>query len=116
MIPFINSLHFARNLDLSDPLNDFRKKFYFPVFNGKDAIYFNGNSLGLQPKTTQDYILKELEDWATFGVEGHFHAPSITVARESLCKSIILNISSSRNKYSPSRGFNVTIASSGSKP
>ena len=74
MIPFINSLHFARNLDLSDPLNDFRKKFYFPVFNGKDAIYFNGNSLGLQPKTTQDYILKELEDWATFGVEGHFHA------------------------------------------
>lgn len=74
MIPFINSLHFARNLDLSDPLNEFRKKFYFPVFNGKDAIYLNGNSLGLQPKTTQDYILKELEDWATFGVEGHFHA------------------------------------------
>ena len=66
MIPFINSLHFARNLDLSDPLNDFRKKFYFPVFNGKDAIYLNGNSLGLQPKTTQDYVLRELEDWATF--------------------------------------------------
>ena len=44
------------------------------MFNGKDAIYLNGNSLGLQPKTTQDYVLRELEDWATFGVEGHFHA------------------------------------------
>ncbi|MEP6596129.1 MAG: kynureninase, partial [Ginsengibacter sp.] len=28
---------------------------------------------GLQPKTTQDYILKELENWANFGVEGHFY-------------------------------------------
>ena len=44
------------------------------MFNGKDAIYLNGNSLGLQPKATQDYVLRELEDWATFGVEGHFHA------------------------------------------
>ncbi|MBL7720722.1 MAG: kynureninase, partial [Chitinophagaceae bacterium] len=38
------------------------------------CIYFTGNSLGLQPKTTQDYVVNELEDWANFGVEGHFHA------------------------------------------
>ncbi len=74
MIPFINDLSFAKNLDLSDPLKEFRNKFYFPLLNGKDVIYFTGNSLGLQPKSTQDYILRELEDWATFGVEGHFHA------------------------------------------
>src|ERR1041384_5971243 len=42
--------------------------------NGKEVLYFTGNSLGLQPKSTQDYVLRELEDWATYGVEGHFHA------------------------------------------
>ena len=74
MIPFENTVHFARSLDLSDPLKDFRDRFYFPLLNGKEVIYLAGNSLGLQPKSTQDYILKELEDWATFGVEGHFHS------------------------------------------
>jgi kynureninase len=33
-----------------------------------------GNSLGLQPKRTKEFLNQELEDWATFGVEGHFHA------------------------------------------
>lgn len=44
------------------------------MMHGKEAIYFTGNSLGLQPKSTQDYVLNELEDWANYGVEGHFHA------------------------------------------
>jgi kynureninase len=69
-----NSLSFAKELDLNDPLKGFRDQFYIPVINGKDSIYFTGNSLGLQPKTTQEYVLNELEDWANFGVEGHFHA------------------------------------------
>ena len=33
-----------------------------------------GNSLGLQPKITKDYINQELEDWANLGVEGHTNA------------------------------------------
>ena len=33
-----------------------------------------GNSLGLQPKQTKDFIKQELDDWAKLGVEGHFHA------------------------------------------
>ena len=37
-------------------------------------MYFTGNSLGLQPKSTKDYINQELEDWANLGVEGHFEA------------------------------------------
>ena len=37
-------------------------------------MYFCGNSLGLQPKTTARFIEEELEDWARLGVEGHFHA------------------------------------------
>jgi len=69
-----NSLAFARKCNENDPLRKFRDQFYFPLMNGKDVLYFAGNSLGLQPKTTQDYVLKELEDWATYGVEGHFHA------------------------------------------
>ena len=71
---FENSLDFARQLDEKDSLKHFRDKFYIPIINGNECIYFTGNSLGLQPKTTQDYVLNELEDWASFGVEGHFHA------------------------------------------
>lgn len=71
---FENTLDFAKSADRQDPLARFRQQFYFPQINGRDAVYFTGNSLGLQPKTTQDYVLNELEDWATYGVEGHFHA------------------------------------------
>jgi kynureninase len=69
-----NTLEFAKQQDAADPLKDYRDKFYFPMMHGRETVYFTGNSLGLQPKTTQDYVLNELEDWATFGVEGHFHA------------------------------------------
>jgi kynureninase len=71
---FQNTLEFAKNLDEKDSLRSFRNKFYIPIINGNECIYFTGNSLGLQPKTTQDYVLNELEDWASFGVEGHLHA------------------------------------------
>src|SRR6185295_2958105 len=67
-----DNLHFAQEMDDKDPLKSFRDKFYIPIINGKEAKYFAGNSLGLQPKATQDYILKELENWANFGVEGYF--------------------------------------------
>jgi kynureninase len=69
-----NTLAFAQQQDKDDALKSYREKFYFPKMNGKDVLYFTGNSLGLQPKSTQDHVLTELEDWATFGVEGHFHA------------------------------------------
>ena len=71
---FENNLAFANQLDEQDSLNQFREQFYIPVINGNECIYFTGNSLGLQPQTTQDYVVNELEDWANFGVEGHFHA------------------------------------------
>lgn len=71
---FENTIAFANHLDEQDSLKNFRNQFYIPLINGKESIYFTGNSLGLQPKATQDYVLNELEDWASFGVEGHFHA------------------------------------------
>lgn len=70
----VNSLAYAKQLDEQDHLKDFRQQFHIPVIDGKAAVYFNGNSLGLQPKKTRDYINQELEDWAQLGVEGHVHA------------------------------------------
>ena len=71
---FENTLSFANQLDKEDPLKGFKSKFYIPIIHGKESIYFTGNSLGLQPKAAQEYVLNELEDWANFGVEGHVHA------------------------------------------
>jgi kynureninase len=70
---FENNLPYAQQLDTNDILRQYRSRFYIPLVNGKECIYFTGNSLGLQPKTTRDAVLNELEDWANFGVEGHFH-------------------------------------------
>lgn len=69
-----NTIAYAKQQDANDPLKNYRDKFYFPMMHGRETVYFTGNSLGLQPKATQDYVLNELEDWAVFGVEGHFHA------------------------------------------
>lgn len=70
---FENSPEFAKKLDNDDVLKSFRSKFYIPILDGKECIYFTGNSLGLQPKTAQNYVLDEMENWANYGVEGHFH-------------------------------------------
>ena len=67
------TLAFAKHLDQKDPLKSFRDRFFMPLVNNKPAVYFCGNSLGLQPKKTKEYFAVELEDWATLGVEGHFH-------------------------------------------
>lgn len=71
---FENTLKFAKRLDRDDPLKNFRSRFFIPKHNGKDTIYFTGNSLGLQPKTVKEYVNQELDDWAKLGVEGHFQA------------------------------------------
>ena len=70
-----NTLHYAQQLDTEDPLSYLREQFHIPKDkNGNDWLYFTGNSLGLQPKSTQKYIQQELDDWANYGVEGHFEA------------------------------------------
>ncbi len=63
---------FALKMDQEDPLKSFRERFLFPKINGKEAIYFCGNSLGLQPKSVTDYLNKELGNWAELAVDGHF--------------------------------------------
>jgi len=62
-------------LDAADELKAFRTLFYIPAnAKGEEVIYLCGNSLGLQPKTAEQYVQQELNDWKTLGVEGHFHA------------------------------------------
>lgn len=70
-----NSLAYATQQDSEDSLSHLRNRFHIPKDkNGNDWLYFTGNSLGLQPKSTNEYINQELEDWANLGVEGHFEA------------------------------------------
>ncbi len=71
---FSNTKEFATEADRNDVLGDFRAHYLFPQHDGNNALYFTGNSLGLQPKSTKTYIQQELDDWQRFGVEGHFHA------------------------------------------
>ncbi|ETI22010.1 kynureninase [Cladophialophora carrionii CBS 160.54] len=116
----------ARSLDAADPLRDFRAKFIIPTrasLKGRafplpdplsslehtttsshgqsstdQAIYFCGNSLGVQPRRTAQYIQAQLDTWAALGVGGHFtevaHSPlspwqaMADVAAEQSCRLV----------------------------
>lgn len=71
---FQNTREFAQQLDFQDELKQYRDEFIFPQHNGKNVIYFTGNSLGLQPKRTKQYVDEVMNDWANLAVEGHFYA------------------------------------------
>ena len=49
-IRFEGNKTFALEMDSKDELRNFRDQYHIPKKEGKDAIYFCGNSLGLQPK------------------------------------------------------------------
>ena len=69
-----NTLEYAQKQDKEDKLSYLRDEFHIPKDkNGNDWLYFTGNSLGLQPKAAQQHVQNELNDWANYGVEGHFH-------------------------------------------
>jgi kynureninase len=70
---FENNLTFAKQLDSQDMLSKYREHFHFPTNeNGIEYLYFTGNSLGLMPKITEEYVQIELDDWKKHGVEAHF--------------------------------------------
>lgn len=67
-----NTPEYAKSRDKQDSLSHFRNKFHIPKDkNGEDVIYLCGNSLGLQPKLTSEYLEEELEAWSSLGVDGH---------------------------------------------
>lgn len=72
---FQNTIEFAKKQDAEDALASFRNKFHIPKNKtDEELIYLCGNSLGLQPKITSEYINESLADWANLGVEGHTEA------------------------------------------
>jgi kynureninase len=88
----------ARREDEKDALSQLRKEFIIPTKGdlrhkrygpvprtnvsstiastqedgSEESIYLCGNSLGLQPRRTREYINKYLDTWASKGVFGHF--------------------------------------------
>ncbi|HEX2533896.1 MAG TPA: kynureninase [Chitinophagaceae bacterium] len=68
-----NSPEYARTLDAADPLAALRSEFIIPQRDGRDQIYFLGNSLGLQPRRTAACLGEVLEQWGHWGVEGFFN-------------------------------------------
>ncbi len=57
----------ATGLDAADSLAAFAHEFHRPA----SRIYLCGHSLGLQPKSTADYLAEELDSWAREAVIGH---------------------------------------------
>jgi kynureninase len=88
------SADFARQQDAKDALSKLRAEFVIPTkgdlhnhsfgfqraagddsrsdADNDDAIYLCGNSLGLQPRRTKEYVNRYLDTWASKGVFGHF--------------------------------------------
>lgn len=82
------TLHFARSLDNDKHLVNLRDNFVIPTKaslktkrlkdvkspkgTDDDAIYFCGNSLGLQPKAVAEYISSYMLTWGAIAVGGHF--------------------------------------------
>jgi len=64
---------FAEMLDRGDPLRTFRDEFHVPSReSGEEEIYFAGNSLGLLPRRTRDFVDAELDKWSRLAVKAHF--------------------------------------------
>ena len=73
---FEASLDFAIAQDKHDTTHHYKSAFHFPQFQNKNAIYFCGNSLGLQPKSVSAAIEAELNTWKTLAVGGYFNGPN----------------------------------------
>ncbi len=72
---FEDSTAFAASMDAQDELADFREEFIFPDWRKEHApVYLCGNSLGLQSRASRTAVEEELNNWATYAVDGHFHS------------------------------------------
>lgn len=87
------SAEHAQGLDAADSLRAYRGEFLIPKHEGREQLYFCGNSLGLQPKATRQALTDELDNWAEHGVEGHFQGrypwmPYHAFVRDSLAECV----------------------------
>jgi len=90
------SKDFSENEVKQDSLSSLRSEFFFPTIDEsgtkKQSIYLCGNSLGLQPRRTRDYVGEELDKWAKHGVEGHFTNPRPWVTTDEDVKNCLEKI------------------------
>jgi kynureninase len=89
---FEATLAFAQLKDEEDRLGAFRDKFYFPQINGRDAIYFCGNSLGLQAKAVEAAVQQELDDWKNLGIAGFLKAKNPWMYYQEYFKNTLARI------------------------
>jgi kynureninase len=82
----------AQRLDMEDPLRGFREAFYIPQPQGVPLVYLTGNSLGLQPVKAREYAEQEFHDWATLGVEGHFHGKHPWYYYHHFCEEALAHV------------------------
>lgn len=93
MSSFDTTLEGAQALDATDPLAKFRSRFVIPRGpTGEQLIYFCGNSLGLQPTQTKEYVDAELLSWALYGVNGHFEGQNPWFSYHELCTEAAAHI------------------------
>src|SRR5882672_11867696 len=65
----------AQAHDARDALASFAAEFHHPFDSaGRKMVYLAGHSLGLQAKSTAQYVEEELADWRRLGVLGHHEA------------------------------------------
>ena len=104
------NIHSAKQLDANDELSIYRNDFNIPKFHQKDAIYFTGNSLGLQRKNYDVYLKQEMEDWKKIGVEGHFNAKTPWVNyHQSLEESTSRLVGAKRDEVVTMNGLSVNL-------
>ncbi|MFW9904582.1 MAG: kynureninase [Candidatus Thorarchaeota archaeon] len=65
---FTTTEDYAKQLDLEDPLREFRERYFIP----ENTIYMDGNSLGLLPKDAEKSLLRAVNEWKTLGIYGWF--------------------------------------------
>jgi len=70
MISYADGRDAAEELDRDDLFAQVRERFYVPA----DAIYMDGNSLGLLSRDAEQAVLHALDEWKTLGIEGWLNA------------------------------------------
>lgn len=83
---------FAQYLDKQDELHHFKHQFHYPRVNGRNTIYFCGNSLGLQHKKVQEAVQQELDDWKNLGISGFLKAKNPWMYYQEYFKSTLSKI------------------------
>ncbi|MDX2189636.1 MAG: kynureninase [Bacteroidota bacterium] len=69
-----------------------KEKFLIPTIDNVEVSYFCGNSLGLQPKNVRKELDIFLNDWANYGVEGHFTGENNWYSYHNQCVPMLSNL------------------------